>query len=377
LYPGQGDGLLSFLVWEKIREHRNLTNLIVKFHFSNTFILWELPNFTDNEYLPGILPEIDISVFYPYEPKLRLISIQNDEQMRPKKMNFTMSYESKDEHIENNRPKLHLDLAELAKRKIKTAYNAFYKQPFPVRLSAIKDNEKIVIDHSYLVPKDVSKEHLQLLISGGHLAGSIEIISFRNKSTNLTMKPNFETLPPTLAKNSFLFFKTINTGCDLEITDLITGLSDTNRIPSFGHIIEEDIFVILEFLEIINNEFKTYFRYSNDFTKKELQDICYLANGIKYGRFKSDINNFQIRVKISDLNSLTHFLKSKPNSIFIRQKGTFIVRDVTLEAGDVKIIAVNPKLTDTTYINKEYVEIDIVADSIIFNFEKYAEEKTI
>jgi hypothetical protein len=371
LVPGPGSGLLSFLVWEKIKEHENLTDLIIKFHFSNTFIFWELPDFKSNKYLPGILPDVDISTFYPYEPKISFESIGHDKQNRPKRAHFTLMYEKKEEFTGDNSPKSYFDLAELNKKKTRNKYYTHTGKPFPVRLSAIKDNEKIVIDHSYLVPKDISKEHLQFLISGGHLAGSIELISFRNKSANLTMKLNFEALPPTLAKNSFLFFKTISAGCDLEIKDLATGISDTLKTPFCGTILDDDIFIILEFLELINNEFKTLIRYSNDFTKKELQDICYLANGIKYRKFESETKRFQIRIKITDLHNVTKIFKRKPNSIYIRQKGTFVIRNVAVEAGDFKIVAVNPKLTATTYINKEFVEIDITADSIIFDFEKY------
>lgn len=374
LNPGPGDGILSFLVWEKIKEHEDLTNMIVKFHFSNTFIVWELPDFRNNRYVPGILPEFDISIFYPYEPKLLIKSIQSNKQMRPKKMNFTMSYESKEEYIGNSRPKSYFDIAELGKRKIEKAYNAYYKQPFPVRLTAIKDNEKIVIDHSYLVFKDVSEKYLKFSISGGHLAGSIEMTSFKNKRVDLIIKSDFKVLSPSLAKNSFQFFKAINSGCDLAIKDLITETEHINRIQPPGGILNEDICVVLESLEIINNEFKTDIRFSSDFTKKELQDICYLANGIKYGKFESETEKFQIRIKITDLNNVTKFFKRKSNSIYIRQKGTFVIRDVTMEAGDFKIIAVNPKLKGTTYINEEYVDINITADSIIFNFEKYVEK---
>jgi len=215
-------------------------------------------------------------------------------------------------------------------------------------------------------------------IADGHLAGNIEIISYKDKKVNLIIKPNFEALPASRAKNTYLFLKAINSGCKLIIKNISTKINDIalNILPA-GTNLSENVFVILDYLERINNEFKTDIRFSYDFTKKELQDISYLANGIKYGKFKNETKKFQIRIRITDLNNVTEFFKRKSNSIYIRQKGIFIIRDVTFEAGDVKIIAVNPKLTDTTYINKEFVEIDIIADSIIFNFEKYAEGKTI
>jgi len=161
--PGSGDGILSFSVWEKTKENEKLADLIVKFHFSNAFIFWELPDFKNDKYLPGILPATEISIFPPYEPKLRMISIQSNKQMRPQKMNFTMHYEKFEELIGDKQGKYDIDM--IKPEKVENKYAVHYGKPFTAKLTAVKDNAKVVIDYAYLVFKEINENYLKILIT--------------------------------------------------------------------------------------------------------------------------------------------------------------------------------------------------------------------
>ena len=370
--PGPDDGTLSITVWEKSKENCDLADLIIKFHFSNTFIIWELPNFKTGEYLPSVLPEFNISKFPPYEPKLNMITVSTEEQIRPKKFNFTMHYERLEEAGSNTVEQQKSKPIELTNHVFNSEYNNSEKLPFLVNLVAIKDKVKSEIPYAFLICKKETINNFKLTISGGHLACDIEIDITKDNNTNILFKPRFDKSAIPVAKNTFSFIKIIFSGCKLMIKNLHNKSLDSSLdIPPATKQLDEDIFIVMDYLETINVSFKTDIRFSYDFTPKELQDIIYLANGIKYGSFRSEVNHFQIRVRSDDVKKIKSLMNTKSKALSIQINQRYIIKNVEFDAGLVKIQVTNPTIVQPIDSKHEYTDIDIMGDAIVFNFEKY------
>ena len=371
LVPGPGRDVLSYTIWEKVINDKRLADLIIKFDFSNTFLIWELPDIESNTYLPGILPEISISMYPPFEPQCHFHTVNSDTQLKPMRMSFTFQHEGKKETIYHKVDNKVETVSELKNHKL-TEECIYPSVPHLVKLVASRGNEKSEINYTYVTFKETKNGCLKFIITGGHLAGKIEGEITKSKELQMAIEAKYDKLPLAIAKNNFLFFQYINSGCSLDMIALMENRPAIHfeTISNPGKL-NNDIMFIFESLEVINKEFNVDMRYSQEFTDKEVQDICYLANGILYGEYRLVINNFQIEIDDSDLNKITPMLQSEKNTLRIHHGGKFIIGGLMLDTGGLSIYAKNPQLSTTQKMNNGRTIINIAADLIIFSFDKY------
>lgn len=252
LVPGPGRDVLSYTIWEKVKNDKRLTDLIIKFDFSNTFLIWELPDIESNTYLPGILPEISISMYPPFEPQCDFYTVNSDTQLKPIRMSFTFQYESKKETIYHNVDNKVETVSELKNHK--PAEEGIYQSvPHLVRLVASKGNEKIEIRHTYVTFEEVKDDFLKFTIRGGCLAGKIKCEITKSKELQMVIEARYDKLPLAIAKNNFLFFQHISLGCSLDII----ALKENRPVTNFETIsnpdrLNNDLMFIFESLEVIN-----------------------------------------------------------------------------------------------------------------------------
>lgn len=392
---------IRFTVWEKIKDNKNLTDLIIKFSFGNTFVFLEIPDFKNNIYLPGILPNINLSPFPPYEPLIKTYTIENDSQYRPEVTNYTISHKkvtktkinSKFEVDNFTNPSSYLDKDESEFSKVD------YSFPLPISLEIKQNSDSIFISHTYLTFEYInidaiskSLKSYSILIQDGMLSGKLKIEKSLEDSEkiNFSYKLNLDSENLLFVKNTINFFLYFLTGGNLLIKTFDPKLEYFNLEAIKNNItnnIEEkkqELLYYLDFfenMEVINNKFNKKIFLSKKLTSGDHESINILGHCIKYGSYFYETNEFDIPIPKNNYNLIIEQLKTNhdnfcikvPNYIFQIEKNDIKVDEIHIQVLNPELIFENEEIKILNKDDTNYY-IKIKTDCIIFMIYKKAIE---
>ncbi|MFN8579278.1 MAG: hypothetical protein U0354_20825 [Candidatus Sericytochromatia bacterium] len=342
----------------------------LQFSFGSTFIFVEIPDFENQIYLPGILPNINLSPFPPYEPSVKIHKVVDNTQHRPKTMNFTMSYEKLvkvEAESETNVDDIKFSkIPDSNTNKYPSEYN-FY--PLPVSLEVIKGSTSVSIDHTYFKFKnyDVDAEEkslnsYEISIQGGMLSGDLKINKeLENpEKMNFHYNINFEDKYIAFVKNTINFFYQLVTrgrliikSFDPQMEDLDMGLAENDIANNIEKQESELLYLfdLFENIEIINNELEQKIFFSKKWETSDEENINILGDCIKYGSSFYKVSEYEIPIPKSNYELIIERLKNNKDNLLIKAPNyNFKIGEFNIKIDEVYIQILNPEII---FENKE------------------------
>jgi hypothetical protein len=381
MIPGPGYNVVGIKIWELFKAIPEMPQLLVKFYFGNSFVFWGLPDFQKETSYPGILPPLQCAPYPPYQPLLKLNKVLKDEKMKVTERTFTMHYNSVTKELDLG----NAEIPELFKETVKyveTNEKLPSQLPIIVKLTASDDNNTLEVDHAFLSVKKVKDDELEILVSGGQLAGNLRLTA-RDKSCAVEFEEDLTLLPLDLSKNSHLLLSQIGKGCKLSITPLNTTLIRPLEITlttSNKNVDSEDyISNVFKALELINNNLNLDIRFPQDLTKS-YRDITLLAAGIEHGKVKEDFNNVEVSVNKEQLIQLMKILDGNTDIDGGLNLYTFSIGDAKIDDIKMRIEIIKPQFAEEKDINiivekineNQIVKVKLNCEGIIHTFDDYA-----
>lgn len=365
IIPQIDDDQLSFIIYKKISDLEKLSNFICILRVAMNTLIFEIPDTLQKKYKPGLLPPILTRYIPNFEPHISYNNIKDSSQIKAssQKKELLFAEGKKFLSTKNN--------------AIETEENFFgtlyYQKGVPqmINLVAVGNFGTLTIDHTYMKLIVIDDSEL-IEISGGTLTAIIKFNPYCTENTPIDIDLDFLNKSIDSIKETVYFLKSISSGAEITITNLIRKKDFFNLTINPSKTIISDI--MMDYINKIY-DISVYFK-SNIYLKNHLSRFEYhILNIIHSAINKKTAILGDLSLSFTPLDRTKPIWEANPDTLFIQYplvinfhgkvfdlgKPIIKVQEIFIDPKNINSFVCNPKksifikfLNCTAYFHNDF-----------------------